>query len=102
GGLPAGHRRTGEPRPPYREAVEAFNARPELAVVACDVPTPQPVEEKPVTALTVLRSEDGWRLEDPWPVVRPMRSWLIWSRAGSPRRPYAYAYDLAELRPVLC
>ncbi|HWB72935.1 MAG TPA: NAD(P)H-hydrate dehydratase, partial [Egibacteraceae bacterium] len=30
---------TGEPRPPYREAVEALNGRPQLAVVACDVPT---------------------------------------------------------------
>lgn len=30
---------TGEPRPPYREAVAALAARPGLAVVACDVPT---------------------------------------------------------------
>lgn len=30
---------TGEPRPPYRAAIEALAARPGLPVVACDVPT---------------------------------------------------------------
>lgn len=30
---------SGEPRSPYLEAVETLNARPDLTVVACDVPT---------------------------------------------------------------